>query len=106
MFTRAELIDAINQLEDGKHSIQNCERLAAIYTVLDHLYEPQDRGYSYDNKVEVETTIGEYGNSDFLKRIAGKPVKQVWYLVNELIEALSVLNPKLLNNFLDKLDEL
>ena len=33
MFTQAELVDAIDQINNGKHSIQNCERLAAIYTV-------------------------------------------------------------------------
>lgn len=106
MYTRAELMDAIDQIADGKHSIQNCERLAAIYTVLDHLYKEPDTGYSYDNKVEAEAIIGEYGKSDFLKRITGKPAKEVWYLVNELVDALSVLNPKLLNNFLDKLNAL
>ena len=107
MFTEAELIDAINQLEGGKHSIQNCERLAAIYTVLDHLYEPRiNRGYSGDNKVDAETLIGDYGDSEFFKAIKGKPSEEVWYLIDELIEALSVLNPRLLSNFFEKLDEL
>lgn len=107
MFTRAELMDAINQLEDGKHSIQNCEKLAAIYTVLDHLYGPvQDEGYSYDNKVDAEAVIGDYGDSHFLQIVAGKPTVEVWRLVDELVEALYVLNPKLTNNFLEKLDKL
>ena len=107
MFTKAELIDAINQLEDGKHSIQNCERLAAIYTVLDHLYgEETDRGYSYDNKVEAESTIGNYGESQFLTMIADKPAVKIWHLIDELVQALRVLNPRLLNNFLDKINEL
>ena len=52
MFTKAELIDAINELEEGKHSIQNCSKLAAIYTVLDHLYPPEEplieKGNGYD----------------------------------------------------------
>ena len=106
MFTRAELEDAINELADGKHSIQNCERLAAIYTVLDHMDNKPDTGYSYDNKVEAETTVGKYGTSDFLTRVSGKPISKVWYLIDDLVNALSVLNPRLLNNFLDKLDEL
>lgn len=102
MFTQAELMDAIDELEKGKHSIQNCEKLAAIYTVLDHLYEPvYDRGYSGDNKIEPE--IGLYGKSEFLRTISGKPSKETWLLVDELIEALSVLNPRLQSNFLDKL---
>lgn len=105
MFTQAELIDAINQIEGGKHSIQNCERLAAIYTVLDHLYGKEiDRGYSYDNMVEAE--IGDYGKSEFLKTISGKPAREVWLLVDELIEALSVFNPKLSSSFFEKLNNI
>ncbi len=107
MFTKVELLDAIDQLEDGKHSIQNCEKLAAIYTVFDHLYgEPKDMkadvGYSYSN----EPMIGDYGDSKLFKAVYGKPTREVWKLINELVEALSVLNPRLLSNFYMKLDEL
>jgi len=108
MFTQAELLDAINDLNTGKHTIQNCEKLAAIYTVLDHLDgekpERVDFGYSNDNKIESD--IGLYGNSEFLKTVAGKPAESVWLLIDELIEALTVLNPRLLSNFLGKLKEL
>lgn len=107
MYTQVELLDAINELNDGKHTIQNCEKLAAIYTVLDHMKEEKpmiDVGYSNDNKIESE--IGLYGNSDFLKLVSGKPSKGVWLLIDELIEALTVLNPRLTNNFLDKLNDL
>ncbi len=106
MFSKAELIDAINQLEGGKHSIQNCEKLAAIYTVLDHLYgEPVvvDTGYSRDNKVDADT-IKKYGDSHFLSAIEGKPAREVWLLIDELIEALIVLEPRLLNSFYEKLN--
>ena len=69
MFTEAELLDAIDQITSGKHSIQNCERLAAIYTVLDHLYGKEtpimiDTGYSNDSKIETE--VGQYGESKIL----------------------------------------
>lgn len=102
MFTRAELIDAINEFEGGRHSIQNCEKLAAIYTVLDHLNEPDyDRGYSGDSKVNTE--IGVYGDSEFLNMVAGKPPEKVWQLIDELVDALGVLNPRLQTNFMDKL---
>ena len=107
MFTKAELIDAINEIEGGKHSIQNCERLAAIYTVLDHLYEEKpDVGYSYENRVEAETVVGNYGDSELLKSVAGKSPKEVWKLINELVEAVDVFNPRLINNFYDKLNDI
>ena len=105
MFTKAELIDAINELEGGKHSVQNCEKLAAIYTVLDHLYGTPviDTGYSRDNKVDADV-IKKYGNSHFLSAIEGKPAKDVWLAIDELIEALIVLEPRLLSSFYRKLN--
>ena len=106
MFTRAELDDAVNELLDGKHSIQNCEKLAAIYVVLDHLYgeEKPMMQVSHDNKIESE--VGYYGSSDFLKTIAGKSAKDVWRLMDELVEAITVLNPRLMNNFYEKLNNI
>lgn len=107
MFTQAELVDAIDQINNGKHSIQNCERLAAIYTVLDHLYgeeQPMIMGYSNDNK--VESTIGLYGDSQFLTMIAGKSAKEMWLLMDELVEAVSVYNPRIMNSFYNKISTL
>lgn len=109
MFSEAELLDAIDQIEQGKHSIQNCERLAAIYTVLDHMYGKErpimvDTGYSNESKIEAE--VGQYGKSDFLMTVAGKSAKEAWLLMDELIEAITVLNPRLMNNFYEKLNNL
>lgn len=107
MFTQAELVDAINQLNDGKHSIQNCEKLAAIYTVLDHLYgEPKVMNFGYSNDNKVESEVGFYGDSQFLKMVAGKPAQEAWLLMDELIEALGVLNPRLTDNFFEKLNNI
>lgn len=95
MFNEAELIDAINELSEGRHSIQNCERLAAVYTVLDHL-QP---GYSYKGG-----GIDNYGNSEFLQIISGKDERRVFALLDELMEAIQVLNPKLYKSFIGKLE--
>lgn len=102
MFTEAELLDALNELESGRHTIQNCEKMAAIYTVLDHT-RPIERGYSQEARAE---SVGLYGKSQFLRAIAGKPTEDAWLLINELVEAVSVFNPKLYTNFLDKVQEL
>lgn len=114
MFTKAELIDAINELEEGKHSIQNCEKLAAIYTVLDHLYpeEPRqeyalDRGYSGDpepeRKSEIEEKVGDYGTTDFLNSVAGRKAEDMWILMDELMTTLSVVNPRLYDSVMRKI---
>lgn len=107
MYTKAELISAIEELTEGKHTIQNCERLASVYTVLDHLYgAPSLSGASHDSKIETETIIGSYGNSQFLETVSGLPSEKVWPLIDELVEAINVLNPRLASSFLSKLHDL
>ena len=106
MFTQAELQDAINQLLSGNNSIQNCEKLASVYVVLDHLYgeRPMVKGYSNENK--VESTIGLYGDSKFLTMISGKSAREVWLLMDELVDAVTVFNPRLMNSFYERLEKL
>ena len=100
MFTEVELLDAVNELLNARHSVQNCEKLASVYTVLDHLY-PTER----ENQLR-ETIIDKYGNTDFLNEVAGKPARDVWLLVDDLVQTLAIINPKLLDNFLNKLSEI
>lgn len=104
MFTKVELMDAINELLEGKNSIQNCAKLSAIYTVLDHLYPPNElmSGYSGDANYN---SIGRYGNSEFLKSIAGHDQKDMWLLMDELMQSLSVVYPRLYDCVMRKISE-
>jgi len=108
MYSREELVDAINQLlESSHHSIQNCEKLAAVYTVLDHISpEPQNRMEGFSSYEVKQDTIGVYGNSKFLQAIAGKDTQAVWKIMNEMMDAVSVLNPKLHKAVLSRLSSL
>ena len=100
MLSRAEMESAIREYEDSQPSYQNCERLATLYTLYDHLYS---------NRQEVvpryvdEETVGEYGESDFFQAITGKEAAQVWQVVGELVDAVSVLNPRLYTAMMEKL---
>lgn len=106
MFTKAELIDAINELEEGKHSIQNCSKLAAIYTVLDHLYPPEEplieKGYSGDQAQKADAIV-LYGDTEFLNAIAGRDSEEIWLLIDELMTTLSVINPRLYDAVMRKI---
>lgn len=98
MLNEAELLDAINELSEGRHTIQNCQRLAAVYTVLDHLQPPRG-GYS-----TKDGGIDSYGGSEFLRAVSGKEEREVFALLDELMEAIQVLNPKLYRNFINRLE--
>ena len=100
MYTQAELQDAIDQLHEGKHSIVNCEKLAAIYTVMDHLNP--NNGYSFDSE-RAETTIGYYGDSEFLQAVQGKSEAETWRLIDELMDTLSIINPRLYDSVMRRL---
>ena len=106
MFTEVELLDAIDEIVSAKHSIQNCEKLASIFTVLDHLYPSKptpivDQGYSRDSgEIRAE------GKSEFIEAINGKPSHHVWPLIEELVETIRVLNPRLYNCFMTKIQNL
>lgn len=108
MFSQAELIDGINELLEGKHSVQNCEKLAAIYTVLDHLYpvvSARELG-GYSGAVgteETERSVSRYGNTEFLDAISGKDQREMWLLMDELMTTLSVINPRLYDGVMRKI---
>ena len=104
MFTQAELMDGIHELLEGKKSIQNCEKLAAVYTVLDHLY-PADSiptGYSGSSEVKADY-IPKYGDTDFLIAISGKNPADMWMLMDDLMTALFAINPRLYDSVMQKI---
>lgn len=41
-----------------------------------------------------------------IESVAGKSAKEAWLLMDELVDALIVLNPRLMNNFFEKLNNL
>lgn len=102
MLSESELTDAIDVLSNGKHSIQNCERLAAIFTVRDHLYpdQPIERGYSAASNVDQ---VGLYGDSEFLTAISRKNQVDAWLLMDELMQTLYAINPRLYDSVMRKI---
>ena len=85
MPTREELEDAIYRHENAPISYQNCQSLAMLYYLYDRLYG-FDQGYSQD---EFRYKIG--------------PTK-FWEIFDELLEALQILNPKLYESLMKKLE--
>ena len=103
MFSKNELLDAIDELEMSPATYQNAEKLATFYTLYDHLYvkkEPMNRIESVR-----EVTIDMYGDSDFLKAITDRNSQDVWLVMDELMSMLQVMQPKLYQATIDKIKE-
>lgn len=97
MLSERELREAIAELENGKTSYQNAEKLAHLYGIYDHLYSTNEK-----EKVS-ESVVGYYGSSEFLKMVANKSSEEVWLLIDELMTTLSVINHRLYDSVMRRL---
>ena len=79
-------------MESAQPTYQTCARLADLYIVLDHL-EPDH----YQEKGP---------GSEFLNAANGKNVQKVLKVMDELMEATQVLNPKLYERTIIRIKEL
>lgn len=74
------------------------EKLAPLYIVRDHF----DGGI-----VNTPTPIKiEYGNSEFLQAIENKDSRQVFDIIDELLDAIKVTNSKLYSAVLQKIEQI
>ena len=88
---------SILELEQKDTSFANCERLAWLYIVKDHL-----KGYS----VEQNNPLQVAGTSEFLQIVNGKNTDKVWEIMGEVMESLEVLHPKMYQQIIDKIQDL
>lgn len=103
MFTRKELNDAIDELEASPPTYQNCEKLATFYTLYDHLYGPSQ--ILTDIKPIQEIIIDDHGESEFLRKIEGREASKIWYIMDELMETVKLLQPRLYEATMQKISE-
>jgi hypothetical protein len=103
MFSKRELLTAIDELEASPATYQNAEKLATFYSLYDHLYvekEPMSRIESVR-----EVTIDRYGDSEFLEAITDKNPEDIWMVMDELMSTLQALNPRLYQATMDRIKQ-
>ena len=95
MITRRDLLDAIEKCQGQKNPNANtCIKLAAYYTILDHT--PEDTlGHSYSEPLSEFMMYVRKGKSD-----------GVMLVMDDLMEELQVVNPKLYYDTMERLKEL
>ena len=52
------------------------------------------------------TYIETNGDSEFLKAVDGRKADKVWKLMDELVEAVKILHPRMYTTFIDKVQDL
>ena len=112
MITEHDLQEAIAECQGQRNpNASTCIKLAAFYVIMDHLkgeQVPETYSYSpapFPQSTEPTAKISHYGESEFLEAIAGKDSEKIWLIMDDLMSALSVLNPKLYDSVLQKIDD-
>ena len=97
MISIEQLNGEISMLEDEVPTHVIMQKLANLYIIRDHIAVGQNK---IEQKEELYTT---YGDSDFLKAISGKNLRNVMLKIDELMTTLYVINPKLYKNVIDEM---
>ena len=105
MITEKEIAEAIRECEKEPITASKVGKLADLYIIQDHLFG-YDNDYSYAPQRTVENVIEINGNTDFLKLVNGKNAEKVWAIIDEVIEVVQTLHPKMYQSILDKIRDI
>ena len=97
MISRYEVEKAILEHESKDTSYANCERLAWLYIVRDHLTGAEMR---------ESGLFSPTGDSEFIKSASGKDGAAVWGVLDELMDTIRATNPRLYNGVIQRIDAL
>jgi len=100
MIDRADLEQSIAEWESVPATYQSIEKLADLYTVYNHLFARPSE------VVQTEWYNGVQTESEFLITAAKKDITEVMILMDELMESVQVLNPKLYAGVMQRLVDL
>lgn len=115
MITEQDLQEAIAECEgQRKPGANTCMMLAAFYTIKDHLYPENMRSETYqsaypvymdmgNNTENTDNTVKYSSNSDFGQAITGKNSDEMWGIIDELMDALIAINPRLYDSVMRKI---
>lgn len=110
MITEKDLQEAIAECQGVRNPNANtCIKLAAYYTIMEHIREKEqdkkdDIPPSYSHAPPPDIPTVDYQNdTEFAQMIYGKETQGVISLMDELMTALKVLNPKLYDSVIRKL---
>lgn len=102
MITERDLIEAISECLGKRDPDANtCIKLAAFYTIKNELFPSEDpqqpeRGYSYASGPEDDREkITIDSDTEFAHAIDGKRQGDVWPVIDELMETIKAIYPRL-----------
>ena len=118
MITEKEIAQAIEECMREPVTGNKRAVLADLIIIQDYLFgeptratEPSQmqytmQSYSAPPMEQVEIYVETNGDSEFLKSVDGRKADKVWKLMDELVEAVKILHPRMYTTFIDKVQDL
>lgn len=118
MITEREVLNAIDECMKDPITGNKRAVLADLFIIHDHLFGEPARAqeatqmpmpmqsHSAPPMEQVETYVETNGDSEFLKAVDGRKAERVWKLMDELVEAVKILHPRMYTTFIDKVQDL
>lgn len=97
MLNIEEINKTILDLEQHDTTYAVCEKLSWLYIVRDHLTGQQQ-------KQPVPLSVS--GDSEFLQTVDGKESTSVWSVMDDLMDTLKIVNPRVYESVMRKIKEL
>ena len=103
----------IARLETEESSWTNYEKLAVLYTIQNRQettaqpITPAPVMYSAaPAQAATPAPVGDYGDSDFLRAIVGRDPEKAWSVMDELMDSLKIVNERVYNSVMRKINQL
>ena len=112
MITEKDLQEAIAECQGQRNpNASTCIKLAAFYTIRREMFGeekdaerlPPGPSYSYAMQTESEPMIENNSDSAFAQAINGRPQKEIWPLMDEMMETIHAIHPRLYSAVMDRL---
>ena len=109
MIREEDLQQAIAECQGQRNPNANTAiKLAAFYTIRRELFGDKEAeplpGYSYASEPTApEPTIINDSDSEFARLIDGRPQKEIWPLMDEMMDTIHAIHPRLYRAVMDRL---
>ena len=106
MITEHDLQEAIAECQGIRRpNADTCIKLASFYTIMDHMYSAPTYSFSAPptSGTDQRYRIDIHGESEFMQLIEGMYLDDVVAVIDELMDTLKVMNPRLYSGVMKKM---
>ena len=110
LITKHDLDEAIAECQGQRNPNANtCIKLASFYIIRRELFEEEKEDNQFSQPMFSYSSgehIGKYGDSEFLEVVEGKPTENVMMIMDELMDSMKVLQPRIYDSVMRKVSGL